>query len=512
MKTSKKTARVTTGRPEDERMPIGTTFAYGLQHVLTMYGGIIAPPLIIGTAAGMTSAEIGLLIAASLFIGGVATILQTVGLPFFGSQLPLVQGVSFASVSTMIAIVTQGGGIQAVFGAVIASAAIGLLITPIFSKVIRFFPPVVTGVVITTIGLTLLPVAARWAMGGVPALDSFGSIQNIALAGLTLAIVLLLSKVGIPAIARLSILGAIVLGTLIAIPLGMTDFSKVAAGPIFAFPTPFAFGPPIFDIAAILSMLIVVLVILTETTADILAVGEIVRTKVDSRRIGDGLRADMLSSMISPVFGSFTQSAFAQNVGLVAITGIKSRFVVSAGGVILVILGLLPVLGRLVAAVPTPVLGGAGIVLFGSVAASGIRTLAKVEYKNNMNLIIVAASIGFGMLPIAAPTFYDQFPSWFSTIFHSGISSAAIMAVLLNLLFNHLKASGSKGQSAMFAGPPRMVREEELTALEDGDHYESGKLISKDGSEVIILATGSIPTIPASERKETPPSSTDSSH
>ncbi|MEO6201220.1 MAG: solute carrier family 23 protein, partial [Cryobacterium sp.] len=144
MKTSTKSKRVTTGRPEDERMPIGTSFAYGLQHVLTMYGGIIAPPLIIGTAAGMTGAEIGLLISASLFIGGLATILQTVGLPFFGSQLPLVQGVSFASVSTMIAIVTQGGGIQAVFGAVIASAAIGLLITPIFSKVIRFFPPVVT--------------------------------------------------------------------------------------------------------------------------------------------------------------------------------------------------------------------------------------------------------------------------------------------------------------------------------------------------------------------------------
>ena len=157
-------------------------------------------------------------------------------------------------------------------------------------------------------------------------------------------------------------------------------------------------------------MLIVILVTLTETSADIIAVGEIVGTKVDSKRIGDGLRADMLSSAISPLFNSFTQSAFAQNVGLVAITGVKSRFVVSAGGVILVVLGLLPVLGRVVAAVPTPVLGGAGVVLFGTVAASGIRTLAKVEYRNNMNLIIVAASIGFGMIPIAAPTFYDKFP------------------------------------------------------------------------------------------------------
>lgn len=484
-------ARAVSARPEDEKLPIGTSFAYGFQHVLTMYGGIIAPPLIIGSAAGMPSSDIGLLIAACLFIGGLATLLQTIGIPFFGAQLPLVQGVSFASVATMTAIVTGDGGIQSVFGSVMASALIGLLITPIFSKVIRFFPPVVTGIVITTIGLTLMPVAANWAMGGNRSADDYGSVANIGLAALTLAIVLLLSKVGNAAISRLSILLAIVIGTLIAIPLGMADFSKVGTGPIFAFPAPFAFGLPVFDIAAIISMLIVVLVILTETAADILAVGEIVDTKIDSKRIGNGLRADMLSSFVSPIFGSFTQSAFAQNVGLVAITGVKSRFVVSAGGVILVVLGLLPVLGRVVAAVPTAVLGGAGVVLFGTVAASGIRTLSKVEYKNNMNLIIVAASIGFGMIPIAAPTFYEQFPSWFATIFHSGISSAAVMAISLNILFNHIKAGNSKDQSVFAASPPRMVREEELQALEDGDYYQGGKLIAADGTEITIIPTGS---------------------
>jgi NCS2 family nucleobase:cation symporter-2 len=265
----------------------------------------------------------------------------------------------------------------------------------------------------------------------------------------------------------------------------------VGQGEIVAFPTPFAFGPPTFEIAAIISMLIVILVTLTETSADIIAVGEIVGTKVDSKRIGDGLRADMLSSAISPLFNSFTQSAFAQNVGLVAITGVKSRFVVSAGGLILVILGLLPVLGRVVAAVPTPVLGGAGVVLFGTVAASGIRTLSKVEYRNNMNLIIVAASIGFGMIPIAAPAFYDQFPSWFSTIFHSGISSAAVMAILLNLLFNHLKAGNSENQSVFVAGTERIVKEEDLQCLADGDRFEGGKLIDCDGKEVPIQASSS---------------------
>ncbi|MEE2522070.1 nucleobase:cation symporter-2 family protein [Pseudarthrobacter sp. J75] len=473
-------------RPEDQRLPLGSTFAYGFQHVLTMYGGIIAPPLIIGAAAGMSSQDIGLLIAACLFVGGLATILQTIGIPFFGSKLPLVQGVSFAGVSTMVAIVHGGGGIQAVFGSVIAASLIGLLITPLFSKIIRFFPPVVTGTVITTIGLTLMPVAANWAMGGNSKADNYGSMANIGLAAATMAIVLLLSKVGSAAISRLSILLAMVLGTLIALAFGMADFSKVGQGDIVAFPTPFAFGAPVFEIASIISMLIVILVTLTETSADIIAVGEIVDTKVDSKRIGDGLRADMLSSAISPLFNSFTQSAFAQNVGLVAITGVKSRFVVSAGGLILVILGLLPVLGRVVAAVPTPVLGGAGVVLFGTVAASGIRTLSKVEYKNNMNLIVVAASIGFGMIPIAAPAFYDQFPSWFGTIFHSGISSAAVMAILLNLLFNHLKAGNSENQSVFVAGTDRVVREEDLKCLAEGDRYENGKLIDCDGNEVPI--------------------------
>ena len=361
---------------------------------------------------------------------------------------------------------------------------IGLLIAPVFATIIRFFPPVVTGVVITTIGLTLLPVAAGWAMGGNRDAEDFGSPQNLLLAAITLVIVLVLSKVPVGAISRLAILLAIVLGTIVAAILGRVDFGAVADGPIFALPSVFGFGMPTFEIAGIISMFIVILVTLTETTADILAVGEIVGTKVDSKRIAAGLRADMLSSAVSPVFGSFTQSAFAQNVGLVAITGVKSRFVVTAGGVVLVVLGLLPVLGRVVAAVPTPVLGGAGIVLFGSVAASGIRTLAKVDYRGNMNLVIVATSIGIGMLPIAAPTIYDQMPAWFNTIFHSGISSAAVAAILLNLLFNHLGSVARK--NAFVSAPTRSIPVAILDALEDGDSVLDGKIVDKDGNEVAV--------------------------
>lgn len=477
-------------RPEDENLGIGANLAYGLQHVLTMYGGIVAVPLILGQAAGLSPSEIGLLIAASLFAGGLATLLQTLGLPFFGSQMPLVQGVSFAGVATMIAILGggyEGGGMPAVLGAVMAASFIGFLITPVFSRITKFFPPMVTGIVITTIGLTLMPVAARWAMGGNPKAPDFGSMANIGLAALTLVIVLLLSKLGSASISRLSILLAMVIGTLIAAALGMTDFSRVAEGPMVAFPAIFHFGMPTFHVAAILSMLIVIMVTLVETSADILAVGEIIGTKVDSKRLGNGLRADMASSILAPIFGSFTQSAFAQNVGLVAVTGVKSRYVVATGGLILVTLGLLPVMGRVIAAVPSSVLGGAGVVLFGTVAASGIRTLSKVDYRNNMNLIIVATSIGFGMIPIAAPSFYEHFPSWFATIFHSGISSAAIMAIALNLLFNHLKTGNSNQQSVFVAAEERTLRYRDIAALNEGDYFQNGKLYDAEGNEVQVV-------------------------
>ncbi len=482
----RKRAVTTAARPEDERLPLGRSFMYGLQHVLTMYGGIIAVPLIVGQAAGLSDSDVAVLIASALFVGGTATVLQSWGVPFFGSQLPLVQGVSFAGVATMLAILAGGGGLPAVMGAVLVAGAFGLVAAPFFAQIIRFFPPVVTGVVITTIGLTLMPVAAGWAMGGQGSED-FGSTANIGLAFLTFVIVLVLSKVGVATISRLSILLSIIIGTLVAAVLGMADFSGVGEGPTIAVPAIFAFGTPTFEVAAIISMIIVVLVTMTETTADILAVGEIVRTKIDSERIADGLRADMLSSTVAPVFNSFTQTAFAQNVGLVAITGIKSRFVVSAGGVIMFTLGLLPVLGRVVAAIPTPVLGGAGVVLFGTVAAAGIRTLAKVDYEGNMNLVIVASSLAFGMVPIVAPTFYDAFPDWFTTIFHSGISSAAVMAVVLNLLFNHLRAGTPAQPSVLAARGARYVSPVVLEALEEGDYVRDGKLVDASGAEVPIL-------------------------
>ncbi|PBB09153.1 uracil permease [Kocuria sp. WRN011] len=476
-------------RPEDEYLGVGRSLAYGLQHVLTMYGGVIAVPLIIGTAAGLDATETGILVAAALFIGGLATILQSIGVPFLGAQLPLVQGVSFAGVATMLTILqgTPGEeGLRVIFGAVLVASALGFILAPFFAKIIRFFPPVVSGVVITTIGVTLMPVAAGWSLGpeGDPA---HGSVANIGLAAFTLLMVLLLSKVGSAAISRLSILLAIVIGTIVAALLGRANFSGVGEGPVIGFPTPFEFGTPLFVASAILGMFIVIIVTMTETTADIVAVGEIAETGVDSKRIANGLRADMLSSTVAPLFNTFTQTAFAQNVGLVAITGIRSRFVVAGAGVIMVVLGLLPVLGRVVAAVPSPVLGGAGIVLFGTVAASGIRTLAGVDYRSGLNLIVVAVSMAMGLIPVVSPTFYDQFPSWVQVVLGSGISAAALTAVLLNILFNELRFGSRPGSSELAAYPPRVFPKSILQGLQEGDTLVNGRLIGADGQEIAVV-------------------------
>ncbi len=415
---------------------------YGLQHVMSMYAGVVAVPLIVGSALKLPFSDLSYLLAATLLISGLATLLQTLGVPWIGAKLPIVQGTSFAAVGSMIAIGTGAGGgtagLSAIFGAIVVAGAVGFALSGVFSRLLHFFPPVVTGSVITVIGISLLPVAIRWAGGGAGTPD-FGSPSNIALAAATLAIILLVYRFLPGFFSRIAILIGLVAGGLIAALFGKIDFSKVSEAQGFAISTPFHFGAPTFEVAAIVSMVIVMLVIMTETTADLLAIGVVVGRPADRKTVANGLRADTLSTAVSGgLLNGFPVSAFAQNVGLVALTGIKSRFVVAVSGGILLVLGFFPQVGAVVAALPLPVLGGAGLALFGSVAASGIRSLSAVHYEGNQNLVIVALSIGMGVIPIAVPDFYDEFPSWFQTIFDSGISAAAVTAVLLNMLFNVL--------------------------------------------------------------------------
>ncbi|MDT0427391.1 nucleobase:cation symporter-2 family protein [Streptomyces salyersiae] len=433
--------------PVDETLPPLKMFTSGLQHVAAMYAGVVAPPMIVGPAVGLTAKETAFLMGASLFTAGLATLLQTLGFWRVGARLPFVNGVSFAGVTPMIAIGKDRGhdGIAVIFGAIIVAGVLGFLLAPYFCKLVRFFPPVVTGTVITLIGVSLLPVAFNWAQGGDATAADYGSTTDITMAAVTLVIVLALRKLLRGFLQQIAILLGLVIGTLIAIPVGITDFGALGDADLVGFPTPFHFGAPQFEIAAIVSMCIVMLVCMTESTADMLALGKIVGRPADERTIEGGLRADTLGSAISPLFNGFMCSAFAQNIGLVAMTKVRSRFVVAAGGVILVVLGLVPVAASVIALVPLPVLGGAGIVLFGSVAASGIQTLATAALEKGENALIVAAAVGVGLIPIAAPDFYHAFPEDMLVVLDSGISTGCVVAILLNLAFNHLGRKPDEG-------------------------------------------------------------------
>ncbi|MGW7354347.1 nucleobase:cation symporter-2 family protein [Streptomyces sp. NPDC054784] len=427
--------------PVDRTLPPFRLVTAGLQHVAAMYAGVVAPPLVVGTAVGLSVTELTFLMGASLFTAGIATLLQTLGVWRIGARLPFVNGVTFAGVAPMLAIVDSRPGDDAlpvIFGAVLVAGALGFLVAPYFSRLVRFFPPVVTGTVITLIGISLLPVAFGWAQGGDAAAADYGAPKNIATAAATLLLVLLLRRFTRGFVRQIAVLLGLLVGTVAAVPLGLTDFGALGAADPVGFPTPFHFGAPQFSAAAIVSMCVVMLVSMTESTADMLALGEIVERPADERTIAAGLRADTLGSFVSPFFNGFTCSAFAQNIGLVAMTGVRSRFVVAAGGGILVLLGLCPLAAALVATVPLPVLGGAGVVLFGSVAASGIQTLVRAGLDRDDNVLIVAVSLGVGIIPITADGFYHAFPESARIVLDSGISTGCVTAIALNLLFHHL--------------------------------------------------------------------------
>ncbi|EFF93825.1 uracil-xanthine permease [Streptomyces sp. e14] len=431
--------------PVDEKLPPLKMATSGLQHVAAMYAGVVAPPLIVGAAVGLSGTELTFLTGACLFTAGLATFLQTLGIWKIGARLPFVNGVTFAGVAPMTAIVAstkdKSDALPIIFGAVIVAGLLGFLAAPVFCKAVRFFPPVVTGTVITLIGVSLLPVAFGWAQGPNPAAHDYGSAKFLTLAGITLVIVLLLCRFTRGFVKQIAVLLGLIAGTIIAIPFGVTDFGPVADADVVGFPIPFHFGAPQFHIAAIVSMCVVMVVSMTESTADMLALGEVVERPANEDTIKAGLRADTLGSALSPLFNGFMCSAFAQNIGLVAMTRIRSRFVVAFGGGFLVLMGLCPMAASLIAVVPRPVLGGAGVVLFGSVAASGIQTLARAGLDKDNNVLIVAVSLAVGVIPITVPEFYHAFPETARIVLDSGISTGCVAAVVLNLVFNHLGKS-----------------------------------------------------------------------
>lgn len=437
----------------DRVPPMPHLFALGLQHVLVMYAGAIAVPLIIGGALQLPKEQIALLISADLFASGIVSIIQSLGFWRFGARIPVMMGVTFASVPPMILFANNPDlGLQGIYGAVIGAGVVILFIAPFISRLIRFFPPVVTGTVITVTGLALMPIGMNWAAGGQPMITKvvdgvaqrvsnpeYGALEYLALSAFVLLIILAVTRFGRGFWANVAVLIGLAGGFGVALFLGKVEFSGLNEAHWFATIRPFQFGFPIFDLGAIFAMSVVMIIVMVETAGMLLAVGEMVDRPMDEKRMADGLRVDGLGSIIGGIFNTFPYVSYSQNVGLVGVTGVKSRWVCVMAGAILIVLGLVPKLAVIAASIPVYVLGGAGIVMFGMVCATGIKILSGVNYAERGNLFIVGVSIVLGMIPVLAPGFYANVPQFLDPITHSGIVMAALSAFLLNLYFFHLR-------------------------------------------------------------------------
>jgi NCS2 family nucleobase:cation symporter-2 len=438
--------------PVDEVLPAPKLAALGIQHVLVMYAGAVAVPLIIGRALKLPPEQVALLINADLFACGIATLVQSYGAgPYFGIRLPVMMGVTFAAVGPMVAMANDPSlGLLGIFGSVIVAGIFTIIVAPFISNLLPLFPPVVTGTIILMIGISLMRVGVNWAAGAAaPNLPGYGDLFNLGMAAFVMAVILLITKFVRGFLGNIAVLVGIVIGCIVAFAFGKMHFAKVASAPWIGLIYPFQFGVPKFDFVAALTMSIVMIVVMIESAGMFLALGEITEREVSKEDMARGLRTDGLGTLIGGVFNTFPYTSFSQNVGLVGVTGVRSRYVCVAGGLILLAMGLVPKLGALVEAVPLFVLGGAGIVMFGMVAATGIRILSGVDYKTNRhNLYIVAISIGFGMIPLVAPDFFKNMPKALGPILHSGILLAAFVAVALNLYFNGYKGSEAASEEA----------------------------------------------------------------
>lgn len=470
--------------PVDAHLPIGKVTALGLQHVLVMYAGAVAVPLIVGRALNLTPDQVAKLISADLFCCGLVTLIQALGATqWFGIRLPVMMGVTFASVAPMVSMAQATGGTAGaglIFGSVIGAGVISILIAPIISRLLRFFPPVVTGTIIAVIGISLMRVGINWIFGNpvgptapsvvnpdhvkwlaeaqaaagapgsslppvpkglaiVPTVPNprYADLTGVAISGVVLASILLIAKFGRGFIANISVLLGIVIGAVVAVAMGLMNFDKVAKAAWVDLVLPFEIATPVFDPILIITMTLVMIVVMIESTGMFLALGEMTDRKVSQDDLTRGLRTDGLGTLLGGIFNTFPYTSFSQNVGLVAVTGVKSRFVCVAGGIILIVLGILPKMAALVESLPTMVLGGAGLVMFGMVAATGIRILGSVDFKNNRyNAMIVAVSIGVGMIPLIAPNFRQWMPHAIHPLIESGILLASMTAVALNVFFN----------------------------------------------------------------------------
>ncbi|TCS80623.1 nucleobase:cation symporter-2 family protein [Tepidibacillus fermentans] len=409
-------------------------FSLGLQHVLAMYAGAVIVPLIVGGALGLDGKQLTYLVSIDLLTSGIATLLQVWKNRYFGIGLPVVLGCTFTAVGPMIAI-GQQYGISAVYGAILISGLFVILIAKYFGSFIKLFPPVVQGSVVTIIGVTLVPVAINNMAGGVGSKD-FGSPINLLLSFGVLLFIIMMNRFFTGFVRAISILLGIIGGTIIAFFLGMINFHPVYNSAWFHFVQPFYFGMPTFKPSAIITMILVAIVSMIESTGVFLALGKITEQKIGSEDLARGYRSEGLAMILGSIFNAFPYTTYSQNVGLVQITGVRKRNVIVVTGLILIGLGLIPKIGALTTLIPTPVLGGAMLPMFGMVIASGIKILSEVDFSRQENLFIIASSVGIGLGVTVVPNLFSSLPEGLRILTDNGIVAGSLSAVFLNLIFN----------------------------------------------------------------------------
>ena len=414
---------------------MGEKILFGIQHIFAAFGGIIVVPLVISSSLGFDAKTSTALISASILAAGIATIIQARGMGPAGAKVACIMGTDFTFVSPSLA-VGSTLGLSGIIGATILGGIFEVVLSYFIRPLMKLFPPIVTGTVVCLIGLTLLPVSIDWAAGGSGAAD-YGSIKNISISMVVLIGTLLLNRYGKGMLSSASILIGMVIGYIACIPLGLVDFTAVKEASWISMPKIFEYGVT-FDLKALIAFIPAYFVTAIETVGCLKAVGEVSDVEMTEKRIGAGVLSDGIGSIIGGVVGTLPNTTFSQNVGLIPLTKVASRYVAVMAGVILVILGFLPKLAAIVNSIPQPVLGGVGIVMFGTVAAAGIKTLSKVKI-NERNLLIIATSIGLGLGVTFRPEFISQLPEALKMIFASGISTGTITALILNIILKEEK-------------------------------------------------------------------------
>lgn len=418
------------------RHPI-KTFSLGLQHVLAMYAGAVVVPLIVSNALGFTQEQLTYLIAIDLLACGVATLLQVWGNKYFGVGLPVMLGCAFQAVSPMI-LIGMNSGVSAIYGAIIASGLFVLIFSGIFGKLIRLFPPVVTGSVVTIIGLTLIPVAFH-DLGGGQGSEDFGSGVNLMLGFGVLLFIILMTRFTTGFIRSISVLIGLLVGTIAAGFMGEVNFAPIRDASWFHVVQPFYFGTPTFEIVPILTMILVAIVSVAESTGVFMALGKILDKDLSSKDLARGYRAEGLAIVLGGIFNSFPYTTYSQNVGLVQMTRVKTRDVIVVAGGILVVIGFVPKIAALAQLVPGAVLGGAMVALFGMVVSSGIRIIgSQVDLNRHENLFVIACSVGMGLGVTVVPELFAGAPDWAQIMLGNGIIAGSFTAIFMNLLFNGL--------------------------------------------------------------------------